>query len=181
MEETLRGPQWGQTTVGPAQMSMPEGFTPGNALPPAFLRCFGAMVTARAPADPTSPIVSPAEPKVPIATILCPNWALLPGDAPGREGEGWGAARRWHGGDVPPRGTHGFGSVFRQAGEQAADPEWLVVPPRPRDHPPALAGHRGGQAALLQALRRLCTGVSPCGGGRLQRTGAVVSGMSCPE
>lgn len=32
LEETLRGPQWGQTTVGPAQMSMPVGFTPDNVL-----------------------------------------------------------------------------------------------------------------------------------------------------
>lgn len=78
-------------------------------------------------------------------------------------GEGGRAVGLLAGGDVPLCGTHGYGSVFWQAGEQTADPERLVVPPRPGDHPPALARHRGGQAALLQALGCLCTGVRPRG------------------
>lgn len=76
-------------------------------------------------------------------------------------GEGAGAGGCWW--RCLPRGTHGLVSGFWQEGEQAADPERVVVPPRPRDHPPALTRHRGGQAALLQALGCFRTGVSPCG------------------
>ncbi|XP_061672367.1 kinase suppressor of Ras 2 isoform X3 [Syngnathoides biaculeatus] len=42
-----------------------------------------------------------------------------------------------------------------RAGRQAEDPERLVVSPGARNHPAALSGHRGGQAAVLQAVRRI--------------------------
>ncbi|OWK53423.1 Kinase suppressor of Ras 2 [Lonchura striata] len=67
--------------------------------------------------------------------------------------------RQREGGDHRLRALqHLRGSPSGQEGEQAAHPERMAVPPGPRDHPAALSRHRGGQAALLQALGCLCTG-----------------------
>lgn len=43
---------------------------------------------------------------------------------------------------------------------QTEDPQRMAVSPGSRNHPAALAGHGGGQAAFLQAVRRLCFRVS---------------------
>lgn len=43
---------------------------------------------------------------------------------------------------------------------QAEDPQRMAVSPGPRNHPAALPRHRGGQAAFLQTVRRLCFRVS---------------------